>query len=386
MNVLIYTPRFGHISETFITDQSIGVGAHIKTLICNKAENIEKINPPFPVIEVADVPEGYTDRFFSFLKRKKRGIEKYSLPNSSVSKIIRILQKEKIDLIHCHYGPSGLAILDIAKYHNIPLLVSFHGFDASFLLRDEEYKMRLPVLFKYAYCIVVSLEMEKVLKNLGMELEKYNLIPYGVKLESIQSSKYSHSKKERTLSILHSGRLTEKKGVKDLLKVIKDLRAQTKISFQFKIVGGGDDLTVLKNFVKENLMEDYVSFLGPMPHMEVLQNMLESDIFVLNSRIADSGDSEGLPVSILEAMATGLPVVSTIHAGIPEAITHDYNGLLGPERDNEKLKENILTLLENPEKRKFLGLNAKKTIEQSFSHHKNIERIVHFYQEITSQR
>ena len=386
MNVLIYTPRFGHISETFITDQSIGVGDHIKMLVCNKTENIDKIDPPFPVVEVADVPSGFQDRLFSFLNRKRRRIEKYSLPYKTESKIHEILQEKKIELIHCHYGPSGLAMLDLAKKFSIPLLVTFHGYDASFLLRDEEYKRRLSSLFDYAYCIVVSKEMERALKRVGMISGRHKLIPCGVKVDSIKRKERGSTIKDEILTVLHSGRLTEKKGVGDLLKVIEELKTISNASFQFKIIGGGDELPNLRKFVEENKMENYVSFLGPIPHKEVLQNMLKADLFVLNSRIAKNGDSEGLPVSILEAMATGLPVVSTIHAGIPEAISHDYNGLLVPEKDNEKLKENILLLLKSPEKRELLGVNARKTVENNYSHKKNIEQILNFYQEIIGHR
>src|SRR5690606_1966359 len=96
------------------------------------------------------------------------------------------------------------------------------------------------------------------------------------------------------------------------------------------------------------------------------------DIFVLNSRTADNGDMEGTPVSILEAMSMEKAVISTNHAGIPDVIKNDFNGILVQEKNNEQLKEAIIELLANTEKRLRLGKQARLTVVSRFSDQINL--------------
>ena len=122
-----------------------------------------------------------------------------------------------------------------------------------------------------------------------------------------------------------------------------------------------------KDLVDQLRLGDKILLLGSKSHEVVNEHMKGADIYVLNSRTDDRGDMEGLPNSILEAMSMEKPVVSTYHAGIPQAIQDGVNGLLVNERDNEALSAALEKLIQDQQLRRSLGVAARKTIVTNFS-------------------
>ncbi len=125
------------------------------------------------------------------------------------------------------------------------------------------------------------------------------------------------------------------------MKVFSDLSTRMP-DIRLNVIGDGPELGAIQQLAQDTRA---VKFYGSQPHEEVKKFMLDADIFVLNSRVGDSGDMEGLPVSLLEAMSMGKAVVSTRHAGIPEAVTDGVNGLLVNEKDNASLSAAIEKLI-----------------------------------------
>lgn len=364
--ILVYNYLFFELSETFIYlqvklmlkffDISL-IGYEIKN-----SNHFDTNGMKIRVIERIDQP------FWRLIYKVARRLRLY-FPFERVEKRMLecILKRNDFGLLHAHFGYNAVKILPLAKKFNIPLIVSFHGIDASKRIFDQpKYFKRLPQLLDYASKIVVaSQHMTANLQITAVNRSKVVHIPYSVDTEYF-GAPIRNGKSSGVLNILHSGRLVPKKGILDLIRVFKDLRLEFR-DIRLHILGEGDDYQQAYEMVKANDMRERVVFYGSQPQDKVKELMQMSDIFVLNSRVADDGDMEGTPVSLLEAMSTGMAVVSTFHAGIPEVIQNEYNGLLVAERDNEQLLKAIRRLLVDQSLRMSLAANARKTVLEKFN-------------------
>jgi glycosyltransferase involved in cell wall biosynthesis len=195
-------------------------------------------------------------------------------------------------------------------------------------------------------------------------MNKVHVIPYGVDTEEFQRGIVPNGGR-RHLSILHAGRIVPKKGVPDLITVFSDLRRKHD-QLQLHILGDGRERKHCEELVSQYELSEAVVFHGAQGQSVVKDLMRACDIFVLNSRTDDSGDMEGLPNTILEAMSMEKPVVSTFHAGIPQAINSGKNGLLVAEKNNKELAMALERLIVDPALRESLGKNARQTVLQNF--------------------
>ncbi|MDX1637135.1 MAG: glycosyltransferase family 4 protein [Balneolaceae bacterium] len=280
------------------------------------------------------------------------------------SQLRKLLKEGNCKAIHAHFGPKALEILGFAKKFGVPLVVTFHGYDASQMLRDETYANRLPELFDYASAIIIVSGHMRETMNLEQWKDKVFLIPCSV--DPAQFSVNGEHKPSDTINILHSGRLVGQNGVPDIIRVFGDLSRKYN-NITLHIAGDGRELERCRQLANEFNIDDIVTFYGSVPHSKVRELLGNADIFVLNSRVDEKGDMEGTPVSILEAMCMEKAVVSTRHAGIPYVIEDGKNGLLADEYANDQLKQQIEKLIRSRSLRKKLGEEAGKTVRNSFS-------------------
>ncbi|WP_276373577.1 glycosyltransferase [Chryseolinea sp. H1M3-3] len=361
--ILIFNRSFFAVSETFIHRQVLSLSRHFDlVLMAFKFHNQDKFLQPTAYQILLNFFNGRIDHVLTFIARK---VWPNSMPFSFSTAYLlrRIFKTERIDAIHAHYGWNGIAILSLAKRFKIPLVVSFHGVDASGLLRQKHYSKQLIPLFEYASSIVLC--SSYMLKNLPLEnfVNKVEIIPFGVDVNVFIPPEIPVMNKK--LKILHAGRIVGKKGVPDLVRVFALLYEKYAL-IELHIIGAGKELEECKKVVQENNLEHAVFFFGPQSNAVVLQALRECDVFVLNSRTDDHGDQEGLPNALLEAMSCGKAVVSTFHAGIPDAVQNNYNGLLVEERSNSQLYEALEKLIQGEDLRRQLGKNARATIVNSF--------------------
>ncbi|MEO8583317.1 MAG: glycosyltransferase family 4 protein [Flavitalea sp.] len=370
MKIIVFNDSFFPKSHTFIYHQILGLSKfHEVVLLASEYQNEEL----FPI----NLNKIVTPRFLSFIERIRRKYfykhAKYTLNAKAYSAIKNALITEKPDVIHAHFGFSGLLILPIAKLLNIPLIVSFHGIDASpALLLHPAYRTGVTSLVNYCkQIIIVSAHMYKTL-NLQQSSSKVHLIPYGIHSDFFHNP--NSNKQRNQLNILHSGRICNKKGVPDLIRTFLVLR-NSYDNIQLTIIGYGKEMKLCKKIVSNSKFRISVKFLYAQSQEVVRDQMMDADIFVLNSRIADNGDMEGTPVSILESMSMKLAVVSTFHAGIPEIISNEETGLLVQERNNAKLKDAIERLILDKTLRYTLGENARHRIIEKYTFNIMFEKL-----------
>ena len=155
-----------------------------------------------------------------------------------------------------------------------------------------------------------------------------------------------------------TGTVCRRKGQYLIVEALHQLNPEVKRQIHLSLFGSGPDLTVLQERVTEYHLESQVRFYGNVPNNEIHEKLCQEDIFILMS------NNEGLPISIIEAMRAGLPVISTPIAGIPEQVEPLYNGLL-VEPDAGKLAEVLNNITQYDWKQ--MGINSRKRFEEEFS-------------------
>jgi len=368
MRVLIYTPRAFSGSESFIRRLSnIQWNGLKKHLVCNYKIGEVDSDSFDSITVIPSKPESTRDRIISFLQRKINHIQTdYVVSSMAIKKIKSLIYRHRIQFLHLHYGPSSIALYPLLKSLKIPFIVHFHGYDASKELKNKLYLNGLKKVFELnPHAIVVSNEMKLNLVRHGFNRENFSIIPYGVDLQEFKQKK-SRGIQNNLIKILHIGRLVNKKGVPDLVEVFAKINKLYE-NVELIIGGEGEEYELVHRLIENHKLNSKVKLLGALSSEKVVQLMESADIFVLNSRTSIYGDKEGFPNVIIEAMAMGCAVVSTRHAGIPEAIDHGINGLLVEEKSNDQLFTNISRLIENPDLREKLGREAIKKVNTLFS-------------------
>jgi len=378
MRIVIFNHSFFHLSETFIYRQITGLTKNIEAPLLSfsfaNEEHFPTINKKIRLKKSVNI----VDKVLSFvLPDRIKSRSGFSIFN--YFKVKRILNQLKPDAIHAHFGFNAAMVYPLAKALDIPLIISFHGLDASpKMLKNEAYRNKIREMLHYASAVIVV--SPHMISTLGLSAwqNKTHMIPYGV--NPAEFTNKTPALNAGYITILHSGRLVAKKGVPDLIRVCINL-IKKDYNLRLVIIGDGAELTVCKEIVEMAGCRN-IQFLGAQTQDVVKTWMSQTDIFVLNSRTSETGDMEGLPNAILEAMSMRLPVVSTFHAGIPQAITNGVNGILVKERDNEGLEAALKILISNKTMRTEIGIAARQTIKDGFTIELMNRRIADIYKSV----
>ena len=301
--------------------------------------------------------------YFRLAQKRKKNYTKEAL-------IKRYLQEHHIDVVLAEYGTAGSFIAPVCKSLDIPLLVHFHGFDASRTDILNNFKKGYQLMFSYATkIIVVSTAMKQALVGQGCPETKLLINTYGPHPDYLNIKPNLESN-----YIISVGRHTYKKApYLTILAFHKVLKKQPHL--KLKMIGGGELFDVSKNLVKSLGLENNIILLGALERQEIIKHLQSAFLFVQHSIIATNGDSEGTPVGIIEAMAAGLPLVSTRHAGIPDVVIENETGFLVDEGDIDAMSENILTIVNNRELAETFGKKANALIQENFTLLKHINKI-----------
>jgi glycosyltransferase involved in cell wall biosynthesis len=284
-------------------------------------------------------------------------------------------------LLHAHFGTDGLLVLPLARALGVPLITSLRGYDVSrsdgALLRSGRLswmryalgKKRLQHGGALFLAVSAALRDQAIARGYpeARTLTHYN----GVDLDRFRPNE---TPTEPGL-ILHVGRLVEKKGTKVLIDALARI-AGAKLA----IIGEGPLRKTLERQARE--LGERVCFLGELPADDVARWMRRASVLAAPSLTAVDGDAEGLPNVVVEAAASGLPVVGTRHSGIPEAIEEGVTGFLVPEGDAEALAARLAEVLTSESLRRDMGAAARRLAERKFSGQMLTERLESIYDEV----
>jgi colanic acid/amylovoran biosynthesis glycosyltransferase len=286
------------------------------------------------------------------------------------------LMERKPVLIHAHFGVEAVYGMELAERLGVPLVTTFHGFDATlrpvellrsrkpswihYLLKRAELKRRGALFIGVSAFILAQLE------RLGFPTERTRLHYIGVDPAAFESSPAAAAARSDTSPIiLHVARLVEKKGTAYLLEAFARIAAQHPDA-QLVVIGAGPLQDSLARRAAELRVDARVRWLGAATHAEVAGWLRRAAVFCLPSCTARNGDAEGLGLALLEAAASGVPVVATQHGGIPEAVQDGETGYLVPERDADALADALDTLLSSEQLRRRMGDAARRFARSRF--------------------
>lgn len=272
------------------------------------------------------------------------------------------LKKQKVKCVLAEYGPTAVECLNVIKHLEIPLIVHFHGYDASKKKTLQKYKDGYTELFQYANAVIaVSGEMKIALVSMGCPVNKIILNPYGP-----DESFFKIQPKKFATNFISVGRFVDKKAPYYLVVAFKKVTDQFP-NTRMIMVGDGPLLNSCRNLALFYKLEKRIDFKGSRQPETVKNLLMNSLAFVQHSIVAEDGDSEGAPVAILEAQAAGLPVISTYHAGIPDIVIHGKTGYLCEEHDIEGMAANMIKMLRDQETTFRMGIAAKERTAKLFT-------------------
>ncbi|WP_017260212.1 glycosyltransferase [Pedobacter arcticus] len=274
----------------------------------------------------------------------------------------RSLRKENIDVVLAEYGTTGAECLAIVKSLKLPLLVFFHGYDASVTSTLDLYRVKYLALFKYASCVFsVSNAMTEKLVSIGCDRKKICYNVYGP--NNLFLGVKPNFENNNFVAI---GRFADKKAPYYTILAFNQV-VKKHPDAKLIMAGDGPLWNVCKNLILHLNLQRNVSLIGIINPQEWAKLLGNCIAFLQHSVTAATGDMEGTPVAVLEACAAGIPVISTYHAGIPDIIEHEENGLLCEEHDVDLMAVNIIRIFENRHFAQELGKNSKLKIKERFS-------------------
>jgi colanic acid/amylovoran biosynthesis glycosyltransferase len=309
-------------------------------VIAQKRENAERY--PFePVHIVPKAPTHFLRRFWFRQVRDKP----WQISEAELKELLSVLSETRARLLHIYFGQIAVHLLPLIRASRNPSVVSFHGADVMVDMNKSAYReATLQVLDAVTLVLVRSESLRRALVDLGCDPGKIEIQRTGIPLEEFPFRDRSVPKNGEW-RFVQAGRLIEKKGLPVTLRAFEVFVRQYP-NATLTIAGEGPLLRELETLARE--LKIRVSFTGFVSQDRLREIYYQSHVFVHPSQTGRDGNQEGIPNSMLEAMATGLPVFATEHGGIPEAIEHGVSGVLVPERDEFALVETLLDAVKDP--------------------------------------
>lgn len=405
MKIAFFVSKFPNLSETFILNQITGLidRGHEIDIYTDKPADTKKYHPDIYKYNLLERtfyigrPDNYLWRliklfqlplvnfirnpsiFFRALNLTKYGTEARSLKLLYASAYF-LKWQFKYDIIHAHFGPNGQRVIYLRDIGVIKgkIITTFHGYDISMYLKLMGDKFYQPLFASGDAFSPISEQMKRRLIELNCNEKKIIVHRVG-----IDCSKFSFTTrqvgKNGKIKLITIARLVEKKGVEYGIRSVANL-IKSGMNVEYNIVGDGHLNKKLQKLIHELNVTDKVKLLGWKHQQEVIQLINTSHILLAPSVTDENGDQEGIPTVIMEAMATGLPVISTYHSGIPELVQNGISGFLVPERDVDTLTEKLRYLIEHSELWDEMGKAGRKFVESHHNIHILNDKLVEIYQ------
>ncbi len=304
----------------------------------------------------------------------------------------RRMKHDRPTLIHAHFGPAGYRALPLKRRYKIPMITTFYGSDMSKLPRQKPWwKARYQRLFAEGERFLVEgAHMKQCLIDLGCPEQRVTVNHLGINAQKIPF-KARRFNEEAGARILIACSFREKKGIPWAIEAFGRVR-QAHPSQRLSLTLLGDATPVKSDqrekqrilaMIKRYRLEDSIRLLGYQPHSVFIEQLYQHDIFLSPSVTAVDGDTEGgVPVSIIEASASGMPIVSSTHCDIPEVVMDRTTGFLAPERDVEALTAKLEAAIMHPERWELMGEKARTHIEHAYDLGTQTARLEQIYDEV----
>jgi len=373
MKVLHIIHTFLTPTMTFVYNEVSDLSNFVDVTICCM-ERKEETKFPFEKIEKIDTGFRY-ERGINSIKRRL-GLGNADIWKSATIEFERIIEKVKPDVIHCQFGTMLIFLRRHFKKIDIPIVVSYHGFDASSRFNDPTYvKATKKYLDSNVYPIFVSNDMRNRFVDQQIDFKNESILYYGTDVEFFTRENYNQP---NDFTFLQVSSLSEKKGhlytVRAFGILIKKLKEKN-LKLPRLILGGKGPLEneIIEEIEKLDI-QDHVKLSGMLTNLQVKSHMENASCFIHHSITSKSGNKEGIPNVIMEAMAMELPVLSSYHSGIPELVEHEVNGFLTQEKDVTTMSDQMGQIMNWGLKKE----NREKVVDL-FEKKKRTQKLIEIY-------
>lgn len=409
MKIAFLVWRFPVVSEPFILNQIAGLidrGHEVDIYPLNgKPDNLSKIHP---IVEQYDLlnrtyypptrPNNLFGRYIKGLGLLLKNLHQGSFNLLQIPKLfqydhdvwslkwlyraILFLPRQEYDIIHCQFGTlsaMGLLLRDLGILTG-KLIVTFRGIDISNYVQEKGDRV-YDQLFAQGEFFLANCEFfrQKAL-NIGCNSSK--IIVHGSGIDCSQFAyKPRYFPADGIVRIATTGRLVEKKGIEYCIRAIAQL-ASTHPHVEFNIIGDGPLKGDFEKLIAELKVNKQVKLLGWKQHQEIAEILDNCHLFLATSVTAADGNQDAPVNTLKEAMAMGLPVISTYHGGIPELVEDGVNGFLVPERDSNAIAEKLAYLIDHPQIWQQMGQAGRYQVEQKYDREKLNDELVQIYESL----
>ncbi len=362
---------FPLLSETFVISQMLGLRARgfDVSVACDRVRPSNGIDPaaePYRSLLAKTRPRWAMHRLLHAVIDRLPGRLHYAA--QALADITFAYRLNRYDAILVHFGWNGSRLGRALRLGLLrrPVYTVFHGYDVALPHKQGNMRRYATLFARGAGQLPVSEYFRDLLLAAGSPPARTEVQRMGVDCDAIPFE--LRPPHEGPLRLISVARLVEKKGLDTALRALADLAARCpKLDWRYEIIGDGPLRASLEALNAALGLTARVRFLGPQPHSAVKARLREADLFLLPSVTAANGDMEGVPVALMEAMAAGLPVVSSFHSGIPELIEHNVSGRLAPERDAEGLSRVLEHAMTHPQEQAHMAVVARATVETRFN-------------------
>jgi colanic acid/amylovoran biosynthesis glycosyltransferase len=341
-----------------------------------------RVDPTQYIPQIRQVP-GYD---YIHLARQPKYMVDISLLDEKVHYLSEIfnpkdfVKKNKVSLLHAHHGQLGVLLLPFKEKTNLPLVTSIRGRDATLANQPVSYLESMKMLFEQGERFFpVCQYLADRIQEWGCPAEKIRILYGGVDLDLFPYRAPNLTRNSQ--NIISIGRLVEKKGHHILMQAFQKIRSEFPKA-TLTIIGKGELEGSLLSLADQLNLGDSFRLLNHLPKEQLAEQMKQADLFCAASLTASNGDVEGIPNTIKEAMATGIPVITTTHAGIPELVTHFHEGILVPENNVDYLALALEFMLTNRELWEKYSIAARKKVEENFDQNKQLLLQAKLYDEL----
>jgi len=375
-------PVVANYCATFLKPEMLHIYRQITSLkrvepfvIAQKREEAERY--PFDRLAIVGKPALHFARRFWFRELRDAPWE---VSAGEVRKLIGVLDRVNAQLLHIYFGHIAVHLLPLIRAWPKPSVVSFHGADVMVDLDKPAYRAAAQRMLESVRMVLVRSEsLGRALINLGCPAVKIRLQHTGIPVDEIPFRARTWPDKG-AWRFVQACRLIEKKGLRVSLRAFAKFAGRHPES-TFTIAGDGPLRTELGQLAADLGIADKVFFPGFISQTQLRELFYQSHIFLHPSEVGGDGNQEGIPNSMLEAMASGLPVFATEHGGIPEAIENERSGILVKERDDAALAEALLQWTTNSEGLAAIARNGAEEVRKRFEQTGQTRQLEDYYLE-----
>ena len=342
----------------------------------------EEARFPFSPVEIVGKPPTHFLRRFWF---KQLQNAPWQISSGEQQQLRTILDRYDAQLLHIYFGHIAVHLLPLILSWPRPSIVSFHGADVMVDMEKPAHRDATEKMMEAVRLVLVrSRSLRDAVIRLGCPERKIRIHRTGIPVAETPFVRREWPA-DGAWRLVQAGRLIEKKGFATSLRAFAEFASRYPEA-TLTIAGEGPLQQRLQSQARDLGITEKVFFRGFISQKELRELFNSSHIFLHPSETGADGNQEGVPNSMLEAMATGLPVFATIHGGIPEAIENDRTGILVAERDHRALAEQLLELVQSGDRLSELAQRGAEAVAEKFNDKKQVRLLEDFYFEAMNER